>query len=311
MIGASAASPYLRRTKTDELHERGGGVIDALATTLLLGSFVLPFGLALAVALLAWRLGAAPHGAAVGLGIAAGLVAGLSATAGWPALPPQGAIDKLPWLALGGGLLGLGTAALPDRKRKLAIVAGLAGAVIWIGWPRLMVPHPEAWVAAALLVAGAGWAVTRLEDAGSAGGALLLVVGAFAAAGISFYGSSYAMAQVIAVLAAAVAGAMAGGGTGAAGLGAAGRLAAAGPLTGLISMLALYTRSATLALLLLLPVFLAGTMLRRVDPMASWADRLSADGRHVTRLGLLLLVALVPACAAVAVAVWRSGPLYF
>lgn len=290
---------------------RGDGVIDALATTVLLGTFALPFGLALAIALAAWRLGVLLRGTAVGLGIAAGLVAGLSATAGWPALPPQGAVDKLPWLALGGALLGLGTAALPDRQRKTAIVLGLAVAVIWIGWPRLMVPHPEAWGAAALLVAGAGWAVTRLEDAGSAGGALLLATGAFAAAGVSFYGSSYAMAQVIAVLAAAVAGAMAGAGTGMPGLGPAGRLAAAAPLTGLVAMLAFYTRSAPLALLLLLPIFLAGTMLRRVDPMASWADRLTADGRPIARLGLLLLIALAPACAAVAVAVWRSGPLYF
>ena len=279
---------------------------------MLLGTFGLPFALALAVALAGWALGAAPRGAAVALGVAVGLFAGEAAVAGWPALPPQGAIDKLPWLALGGGLLGFALDAVAQPRRRLTItVVGVAAALVWIGWPRLMIPDASAWAAAALLLAGAAWALLRLEDAGSAGGALLLVVGAFAAAGVAAYGSSYAMAQVIAVLAAALAGAMAGAGASGAGLGGAGRLATGLPLIALVAMLALYTQAAPLALLLLLPVFLVEGALRRYDDLSELAARLGAQGRGAARLGLLLALALVPACAAVAVAVWRSGPLYY
>ncbi len=137
------------------------------------------------------------------------------------------------------------------------------------------------------------------------------MVAAFAGAGIAFHGSSYAMAQVIAVLAAALAGAMAGAGSGGAGLGAAGRTAAALVLVGLLGILALYTRAAPLALALLLPVFLIDGAFRRFDDLAELAQRLGAGERGVRRAGLVLGLALLPAGAAVGVAVWSSGPLYF
>jgi hypothetical protein len=269
-----------------------------------LSTLALPFGVALGVALLAWRSGIGRQaGLAVALGLVVGATAGEIAVAGWPALPPNGAIDKLPWPALAGAVLGLVSARLRDARTRLIIVAGgAAGVVLWLGWPRLGIPDAQAWGAAILVWAGATYALSRLEEVASPGGALLLVIGAFAAAGVAFYGSSYKMAQLVSVLAAATAGAMAGAGAAGPGLGHAGRLAAALPLVGLLTILALYTQSEPFAMLLLLPVFLADSARRGLLGAGS-----------ATSLTLLLLggVALVPACAAVAVAYWRSGSLYF
>ncbi|RDD61918.1 hypothetical protein [Ferruginivarius sediminum] len=269
-----------------------------------LSTLALPFVVALGVALLVWRTGIGGRaGLAVALGVLAGATAGEIAVAGWPALPPIGAIDKLPWLALAGAALGLVSARLRDaRTRLLLAAAGAAGVVLWLGWPRLGVPDAQAWVAAILVWAGASYALSRLGEVASPGGALLLVIGSFAAAGVAFYGSSYKMAQLVSVLAAATAGAMAGAGAAGPGLGHAGRLAAALPLVGLVTILALYTQSEPFAMLLLLPVFLADSARRRL-----------AGAGAGTPLTLLLLggLALVPACAAVAVAYWRSGSLYF
>jgi hypothetical protein len=281
-------------------------VLDAMLDTL-----AVPFGLGLAVALTAVVLRARTHGLAVALGVTGGLVAGQVAIQGWPALPPNGAIDKLWWLALLGGALGLGLPRLADdRQRRAAGAIALALAVAWIGWPRLMIPDVAAWIVGALVVGAGVWALSRVERAGSPGGALLLLIGGVAAAGVAFYGSSYAMAQVNLVLTAALAGAMAGGGAAPAGLGSAGRMAAALPLVGLVSILAFYTQSAPLALVLLLPVFLVE------GALASWPQLghlAGAAGERVRGARLLVVVglALVPASAAVAVAYWQSGPLYF
>ena len=277
----------------------------------MLDTLGVPFALALAVALAAWLLRARGHGLPVALGLTAGLVAGQVAIQGWPALPPNGAIDKLWWLALLGGALGLGLPRVADgRRRRMARVAGLALAVVWIGWPRLMIPDVTAWIAAALLVGAGVWALSQVERAGSPGGALLILVGGVATAGVAFYGSSYSMAQVILVLTAALIGAMAGAGAAPAGLGSAGRLAAALPLLGLVSILAFYTQSAALALVLLLPVFLVEGALAGLPQLGQLA---TAAGERLrgARLVVVVGLALVPACAAVAVAYWRSGPLYF
>jgi hypothetical protein len=281
-------------------------VLDAMLDTL-----AVPFALGLAAALAALALRARARGLAVALGVTAGLVAGQVAIQGWPALPPNGAIDKLWWLALLGGALGLGLPRLrDDRHRRAAGTLGLALAVVWIGWPRLMIPDVAAWLTGALLVAAGVWALSRVERAGSPGGALLLLVGGVAAAGVAFYGSSYSMAQVNLVLVAALTGAMAGAGAAPAGLGSAGRMAAALPLIGLVAILAFYTQSAPLALLLLLPVFLVEGALASLPPLGELA---SAAGERIrgARLMVVVALALVPACAAVAVAYWHSGPLYF
>ncbi|MBK1696708.1 hypothetical protein CKO21_05565 [Rhodovibrio salinarum] len=277
----------------------------------MLETLAVPFALAFAAALAVWAVRLRVHGLAVALGITAGLIAGQVAIQGWPALPPNGAIDKLWWLALLGGALGLGLPRLADDKQRRAVSVGaLALAAVWIGWPRLMIPDVAAWLTGALLVAAGVWALSRVERAGSPGGALLLLVGGAAAAGVAFYGSSYSMAQVNLVLIAALAGAMAGAGAAPAGLGAAGRMAATLPLFGLIAILAFYTRAAPFALLLLLPVFLVEGALASWPPLGRLAGA-AGERMRGARLLVVIGLALVPACAAVAVAYWQSGPLYF
>ncbi|MBK1670454.1 hypothetical protein CKO28_20730 [Rhodovibrio sodomensis] len=277
----------------------------------MLETLAMPFALGLAVALAAMAARARMHGLAVALGVIAGLVAGQVALQGWPAVPPNGAIDKLWWLALLGGALGLGLPRLnDDRQRRAAGIAGLTLAVVWIGWPRLMIPDVAAWVTGALLVGAGIWALARVERAGSPGGALLLLVGGIAAAGVAFYGSSYSMAQVNLVLTAALTGAMAGAGAAPAGLGSAGRMAAALPLIGLVAILAFYTQSAPLALILLLPVFLAEGALAGLPRLGQLATA-AGERMRGARLLVVVALALVPACAAIAVAYWQSGPLYF
>jgi len=270
----------------------------------LLQTLAVPFGAALAAALAGVALGWTRAGLAIALGVLLGDLAGHAVVAGAPTLPPQGAVDKLPWLALGGAMLGLAGQRLHDeRGRFLLTAAGAGAALLWLGWPRLLVPQAQAWGVALLLWAGAGWALWRLRDVGRGGGALLLIVATAAAAGIALYGSSYRMAQLIGVLAAALAGSMAVAGAVGAGFGPAARLAVAGPLLGLVAMLAFYTSADSLALLLLLPIFLADRVLVHLPSGAAAAGP--------RRTVLLAGLALVPAGAAVAVAVWRSGPLYF
>jgi hypothetical protein len=289
----------------------GRSAINATVIDAMLDTLAIPFALGLVAAVLCLLVRARTAGLPVALGVTGGLVAGQVAIQGWPALPPNGAIDKLWWLALLGGALGAALPRIADaRRRQAAGAAALGLAVVWIGWPRLMIPDVAAWLTGALVVAAGVWALARLEQAGSAGGALLLLVGGVATAGVAFYGSSYSMAQVNLVLTAALAGAMAGAGAAPAGLGAAGRMAAATALIGLVSILAFYTQAAPLALLLLLPVFLVEGALAGWPQLGQLA---TAAGERVRGARLLVVVALamVPACAAVAVAYWNSGPLYF
>jgi len=270
----------------------------------LLQTLALPFAVALAAALASVALGWTRAGLAIALGVLLGDLAGHAMVAGAPALPPQGAVDKLPWLALGGAMVGLAGQRLHDERGRFLLTAvGAGAALLWLGWPRLLVPQAQAWGVALLLWAGAGWALWRLRDVGRNGGALLLIVAVAAAAGIALYGSSYRMAQLIGVLAAALAGSMAVAGAVGAGFGPAARLAVAGPLLGLVAMLAFYTSADLLALVLLLPIFLAD---RAAAGLAG-----EAPDKGLRRRALLAASALAPAGAAVAVAVWRSGPLYF
>lgn len=69
-----------------------------------------------------------------------GLIAGYAAAPGWPWAPPTAAVDKLAWMALGGGLLGLAI-DLGSRRRIAATVAALAWpavAMAWLGGPALL-----------------------------------------------------------------------------------------------------------------------------------------------------------------------------
>lgn len=76
----------------------------------------------------------------VSVAVPIGLIAGYAAAPGWPWAPPTAAIDKLAWMALGGGLLGLAI-DLGLRRRIAATVAALIWPAIgmaWLGGPALL-----------------------------------------------------------------------------------------------------------------------------------------------------------------------------
>jgi len=284
--------------------------MNEIATDLLIETLVLPFGVAAAVALGARAAGLTAAGLAVALGLIAGDLAGQAAVAGWPAVPPRGSVDKLVWLSAGGLLVGLAAERMDEPRRVRWLVAGgLALAIIWTGWVRIAIPDTHAWLAALVTWGLVVWALGRVDAAGRGGGIVLALVLVAATAGIGLYSSSYSMARLIGVLAAALAGAMLAAGHGPDGFGRAARLAFAAPMAGLLTMLGLYTRAEPLALM----------MLALVPLTTGFAERLQASivpgatGRHRTlaRLTTLGVVAAVPAAAAVAVAVSRSGPLYY
>jgi hypothetical protein len=277
---------------------------------ILLTTVALPFGVALGVAAVS-RFAGLPHvGLAVALGVLAGDFAGQAAVAGWPALPPNGSVDKLPWLILGGIALGLALQHLDDPRLRKALLAGaLALAIVWVGWPRMAIPDTHAWLAGAVLWGLAVWTLGRVEAVGGGNGAVLSFVLVVAAAGIGLFSSSYSMAQLIGVLAVALAGGMLAAGRRGEGFDGVARLALAGPLVGLLAMLSLYTNAEPLALLLLAVVPLTTGLGERAQ------RTLLPDGAASTHPTLCLTVrgavAVLPAAAAVAVAISRSGPLYY
>jgi len=284
--------------------------------TALVNGLALPFAAAAIAAggvwLLARLTGAthAPAGGAGAAGMVAGFAAGLAGVLGWPQVPPTGAVEKLPWLAPLGLLAGVAATRVAGPRERLLIAGIAAGvAVLWLGWPRLAVPHTAAWARGLLIAGVAAWVLARAAGGEAHGHAGRIFVATLAAAAIGLYGSSYAMAQVVGVLAATLAGAVTVAGWRGGGVGPLTHLAAGVPLVGLVTILALYTQAEPLALALLAPVLLADTIRDALfgPAEARPATPLAALGQYALTAG----VAVVPAGVAVLVAVARSGPLYY
>jgi hypothetical protein len=284
--------------------------MNAIVIDLVLKTLALPFGVAALVALGARAAGLTVAGLAVALGFIAGDLAGQAAVAGWPAFPPGGSVDKLVWLSIGGVFVALAAERMSDSRQIQWLIAGvLALGVIWTGWARIAIPDTHAWLAALVTWGLVVWAQGRIEDAGRGRGLVLALILVAATAGIGLFSSSYSMAQLIGVVAAALTGAMVAAGRGPEGFGRAARLAFAAPMAGLLTMLGLYTRAEPLALLMLAVVPLTTGIAERIQAVV--APRATGGARTAVRLTTLSLVAGLPAAAAVAVAVSRSGPLYY
>ncbi|SDG38615.1 hypothetical protein SAMN05216241_11069 [Limimonas halophila] len=279
----------------------------------LIDGLALPFIAALVVAGGTWLLAgkARTNGFAGALGVIAGFATGLVGVLGWPDVPPSGAVEKLPWLAPLGLLAGWAALRVSSARGRLLVVAGAVSlALLWLGWPRLAVPHADAWVRALLVGAAATWVLTRAAEAPGRGHAGRVMLATIAAAAIGLYGSSYAMAQLVGVLAATLAGALTAVGWSPRGVGSLMHLTTGLPLVGLVTILALYTQAEPLALALLAPVLLADT----VRDALFGAARPQSAGSPAAALGqhaLTLAVALLPAGVAVLVAIARSQPLYY
>jgi len=99
-----------------------------------LARLVVPVVTTVLVAVLVRLIGGRTEAARIAsIAVPVGLIAGYAVQPGWPWAPPTGATDKLAWLALGGGLLGLAI-DLATRGRLLAIIAALVWPAVGIAW---------------------------------------------------------------------------------------------------------------------------------------------------------------------------------
>ncbi|MBN9529601.1 MAG: hypothetical protein J0H82_25555 [Alphaproteobacteria bacterium] len=216
-----------------------------------------------------------------------------------PPFPPVGSTNKVFYAALAAAIVGLVLDVAP-RLRPLARLLGPAAVVaivLWIAVPRFAEPDAALYLTLAALCLGAGAALWRLaavaDGAGRDLGAVPVVAMIFALAlglaPVALAGGSSSAMMLFAGLAAGlgavglVALAVPG-----AGFGAAGVLGAGGGLVAVAATVILISRQADpLALLLLLPVLVAGQIGGRFLP-----DRLSGRGRAIA-VGVMTVLPLI------------------
>ena len=241
-------------------------------------------------------------------------LAALVAVAGWPAVPPVGAIDKLVYLGVAAIPLAVVAAGASGRRAAALDTALAVVPTAWLAWPLLVSGQGVHWLSAGA-VAVSGWLLLtglRRKPA-SASGPPALFVAAAALAVIAFYGASIRLAEIGAALAAALIAVGAVGFLSRRNLGGNGALvfAAALLLFFLAQVLAFYTISAPISLLLLLAaILLAGRFAPRAGGAGPGAN--ARAGRELSEAGSAALLAAVPALAAVALAVAVSpgAPVY-
>jgi|GEM_PF-3675815 len=290
----------------ETLTEPFGAVLGPIGQTI-----VIPAVAALVVAALVRLVGGSGRAAlAAALGLGAAQLAIAWAIGGMPRLANPAAVDKLVLATLAFGPL---ADAMMRRgrlePRAIIPLAALAPAV-WIAWPVLVSLEPAGIGRAVLAIAAA---FVLAQGIGRAEGRALSAIVAFIAlglAGIGIYGASYSMGQLFAGLgvgaavapaAVALAGGAAGG-AGAALVGAPFRAAAAAGLASGTAILLLFTASLPIALVFLIPAVFAGDLAQRLPGAGT------RGARHMAVI--TITIAALSAGAAIAVAMWHSGPLY-
>jgi len=256
------------------------------------------------------RRGAMLASASIGIGFLVAYVV----ISGVPRFPPVASSQKLAYVAAGGLLLGvvLAFVRLPRPAHWAAVIAGVAASVSWLAAPRLGSPDAAFLVTMATVVGGCAVATLRLAAARErdVDAPVMLLVACLALAPVAFFGAAASVAQLAGALAAATGGYL---------LwnwpvvrfpfGAIGTYGAGAALTAMVSVLALYTtRTSLLALALVLPVFFADSVARRVPLPGGTTERF-------LRPMVVAGIALVPLAAAVGVGYYvystaRSGGYY-
>lgn len=216
-----------------------------------------------------------------------------------PPFPPVGSTNKVFYAALAAAIVGLVLDVAP-RLRPLARLLGPAAVVaivLWIAVPRFAEPDAALYLTLAALCLGAGAALWRLaavadgagRDLGAVPAVAMIFALALGLAPVALAGGSSSAMMLFAGLAAGlgavglVALAVPG-----AGFGAAGVLGAGGGLVAVAATVILISRQADpLALLLLLPVLVAGQIGGRFLP-----DRLSGRGRAIA-VGVMTVLPLI------------------
>jgi hypothetical protein len=249
-----------------------------------------------------------------GLGIAAGLLLAFVQLRGAPSLPPNSAPEKLFYLILLAGLIGVALDLL-GRPLLIGRLASVLFPAICLAWfslrPLLAGPDVGLLIKLALMWAGAAivlWQIcVATARGGSLAGAILIIATAIGAAGVAalapFIGVTLLCASV-----AAVAGAMALWAYGVrllAGapmtIGATSLLGAAGGLVATVLLLVLFTASASMAgAALLIAIPFSGLVVERLLLGGG-------IGRRIFGPVVLAVVAAVPAAGAIGLAYLTPG----
>jgi hypothetical protein len=273
-------------------------------------ALLIPLLAALAVAWLGMTLAGRGRAADFwpALALAGALVLTEWLVAGPLGFPPNGAVEKLSYLALAALAVGLLAESLAgDRGLRAAALLWPWLAVGWIAWP-ILARLDWLGIAAAAAIAAAGSLVMgRLRESRGGAAPFLLFVAALALGMISYHGASYSMAQLMSALGMGLAGAalgfwMARGG----GLAMGGPLllVGGGAFVAMAAVLLLYTSAGPWPAAFLLPVFFA-------DALAMQAVGGGGGLWKGLRAAVFLVAALAPAVAAVLLARHLSGgPLY-
>ncbi len=234
------------------------------------------------------------------LGLAVALVAVTWVLHGPLHFPPDGALEKLSYLAGVALALGLLIEAVSAGRGMQVVAMGWVWLVVgWLAWPVVSAPDWIA-IAAAIAIALAGsLAVGRLRESGGGASFMMLLVAAFALSAIAHYSNAHGMAKLIAALGAGTVGAAfglllaRGGGLV---LGGSLLLVGGGSLVGLATILLLYTSVSPWPVIFLLPIFFADLF---ADRSVSGNDGLGKSVAGSLRVLVFLIGLLAPAVGAV------------
>ena len=222
---------------------------------------------------------------------------------GVPALPPPSSMGKLFWSAAGGLVLGVAADAMgvQGRAASVLVAAWLATALVWIALPAL--DSAAAFVTLAILLAVGGVVAFghRPDRTGSATApAASLLALSLAVGGTALIGSSASVAQMALALAAAAGGFLLWNWpVERHGWGVSGQVAL-GIAVLLATVLALFTQTQAVELLLALPALLAGRLRHRL-PLPETGFGRAMGGAAVT------ILAVLPALAAIGAAYLLGG----
>jgi hypothetical protein len=276
-----------------------------------IGPFVVAFLVIGASRLVGWRTGSE---VLAGLGVAAGLLVAFVQLRGIPSLPPNSAPEKLFYLTLLAGLIGVALDLLgpPPLIRRLAFVLYPAICLAWFSLRPLLassdvgllIKLAPMWVGAAIVL----WQISvATERGGALAGTIIILATAVGAAGVAALAPFIGVALLCASIA-AVTGALALWAYGERLLvgrpmtiGATSLLGAAGALVATVLLLVLFTAS----------VSMAGAALLIAVPLAVLvAEPLLLGGHIGPRVFgpvLLTVVAAVPAAGAIGLAYVTPG----
>ena len=244
--------------------------MDEIIQTAMIEAAILPVAVTVAVAgIIRFGLGPVRGPAMAAAAITIAFLAAYALILTWPEFPPRGSVQKLAYIALFGLMTGalIDYAGRPKFIEILTLFAAPAAIVSWLGWSRAQTPDLDFGLTAAALWIAGTFVLTRLYAARDAdGGApVMLLAAAAGASAIAFFGAAASLAQLLGVVAAAAGGFLLWNWpVGRFPFGAAAILGAGGAFVSILATLVLFSDADRRALAVLLLVFLAPIVSRRL-----------------------------------------------